>query len=81
MTKSTDTLVLILIKDNVNRVIGSSSSLELILAKFKKTKLTISKILANSKYHINIKTIGFLILKARIIFTQLKPAFTEAPIL
>lgn len=69
-TKIADMLILILIKTYVNRGVEiSGSDLEPILSKTNKTYLTKSKILAQSKIHINVRVIGFLIFKARIVFT------------
>lgn len=57
----------LLIEMNVNKVIGSG--LELIL--FKKTNLSMSKVLSKVKNNTNIK-MRFLISEAKITFSQLK---------
>ena len=50
------------------------------LSKFKKTILNKSEILVNLIVTTNADTTRYLIAKARIAFTQLRQAFTKAPI-
>ena len=77
----------IIIRTNVNKIVNGR--LEFYLPKSKKMKMTKSKNLAKLKnltnllkiISINIGTIGFLISKARIAFTQLRQAFIKVLIL
>lgn len=63
-TRSSKMSALITIRTNKNKIIDSGDSLELILPKFKKTKVTKSKILTNFKNPIKLfKSQNILILE------------------
>lgn len=78
---STNASTLILIWANIIEIVDSSCGLKSFLPKFKKIKLTKSKILAKLKSYINVKTAKFLYSQARITFSLIRKTFTKSSIL
>lgn len=62
-------------------MIVGTTSLESILPKFKKIKLTKFKILTTFKNYINIETTRLLISKSKVIFIQLRQTFIKINLL
>lgn len=58
------------IRVNINKIVGNDDSLEPNLFKFQEINLNKSKILAGSKNNINVKAIKFLTINAIISFTN-----------
>lgn len=85
-TKSFDKSASILIRVNINEIVGNSDSLKPILSKSKKAKMAKSKNLVNLTKSqiavtINNEAIGFLIFEATIAFIKLKEVFIKTLIL